>query len=112
MGCVCGNRGTRINLVGERYLLGVAARYSLRDLELMDELDARVRDGRLGGGSLDVFDMSQIPTMEDFEKYIPGIAPVSQSPVLGVWRDGVLVERMQGYVARSRLLSVKTELAP
>jgi hypothetical protein len=98
--------------VGRRYLLGVAAGYSLQDLQLMDELDLRLRDGWLGDAHLDVFDMSEMRAMEDFEKYIPGITPVYQSPILGIWKDGVLVERLRGSRARNRLLEVRPASRP
>jgi len=57
----------------------------------MDELYARVRDGRLGVLYLDVFDISQMPAMGDFEKFIPGINPVYQSPILGIASSGEFV---------------------
>ena len=97
--------GESYSLVAERYLLGVAT-YSVDDLKLMDMVDFDMRNGRFGEASLDFFDMSRIKRMAEFEEYIPGITPVNQSPILGVWRDGILVERLQGYAARRRLISL------
>ena len=89
--------------IGVRYLLGVAARYSIPDLDLLDELDAKRRQGSLSAHR-DVFDTSLLQKMDEFEEYIPGIAPVVQTPVLGVWVDGILRERLQGLRARNRVL--------
>jgi hypothetical protein len=98
--------GDSYNSTGVRILVGVAAGYSLYDLQLMDDLDLGIHRGRLSSVALDVFDMSAIETQHELEAYIPGITPVNQTPVLGIWTDGVLRERLQGFSAKQRLLSI------
>ena len=90
--------------VGERFLVGVAAAYSVHDLKLMDDIDAGVRSGHIVSSAVDIFDISNIGNMSEFEEYIPGMTPVTQSPVLGIWVDGQLTERLQGFKAKQRLL--------
>jgi hypothetical protein len=89
---------------GRMTQMGVAAGYSIHDLELMDKLNCGIREGRLGSAAVDVFDMSRILRMEEFDAFVPGITPVRSSPILGVWVDGVLKECLQGFNARQRLL--------
>lgn len=101
--------GDPLKSTGTRLLLGVAAGYSINDLELMDKLNCGIREGRLGSVVVDVFDMSQVLRMEEFDAYVPGIAPVRSSPILGIWVDGLLKERLQGFDARRRLLEALAE---
>jgi hypothetical protein len=96
--------GDRYSASGVRFLLGVAAAYSVTDLRLLDDLDTGIRERRFKSGVIDVFDSSGIQKMQEFESYIPGITPVVQSPVLGVWVNGELKERLQGFHVRRRLL--------
>ncbi len=41
--------------------------------------------------------------MEDFEKYVPGIGKVFQTPVVGYWEDGLLKEKAWGKKGRDLL---------
>jgi hypothetical protein len=43
---------------------------------------------------VDVFDMDHCQKVEDFNDYIPGIGDVCCTPVVGLWVDGVLREKM------------------
>jgi hypothetical protein len=95
--------GDSYTTIGERYLLGVAV-FSTYDLELLDELSVRINDGRLTPNRLDLFDIDNILRQEDLELYIPGLHGFIQPPALGVWRDGIVQERSQGFHARQRLL--------
>ena len=47
-----------------------------------------------------VFNAGNLTSQEAIAEHIPGIGLVLQMPVAGVWRDGVLTQRAEGYVAR------------
>ena len=44
--------------------------------------------------------MGAVKSHEDFERWIPGIAPVYQAPVAGRWENGVMVAGAWGAKAR------------
>jgi hypothetical protein len=81
-------------------VVGVAF-YSLPDLELLDDLafDRHV----LHSETIVVFDVLSCKKMADFERWIPSIGPVYQTPVVGVWQDGLLVDVGVGKKAREIL---------
>jgi hypothetical protein len=104
----------------ERLVLGVAP-YSKDDMRLLDLVRQAVlkecsprRGGRLqpetpgreppvapGPLRVEVFSVLACKTHQDFEKYIPGIGKVYQTPVVGYWVDGVLREKCWGAPARA-----------
>ena len=88
---------------GLRLLLLVAT-YSRYDLELLDTLNKRMESPqevvRLDVASINDF------YQEEFERVLPGIDRVRAEPVLGVWRDGVLTERLWGWPAKTRVLEL------
>jgi len=91
---------------GDRFLLGFVT-WSIYDLQLLDDLAARIREGRLPADRLDLFDLDVIRTREDLEPYIPGLgARFFNPPALGIWSDGILQERLDGHKARQRILSM------
>ena len=76
--------------------------YSVHDLELLDAIEAKLTlKGR--NETIYLFDVSAFPAFKDFEKYLPGIGRVYQTPVVGSWNNGVLKERLSGAVARAWL---------
>ena len=79
-------------------VIGVAANFSKTDLELMDEIIEGIQKDRVT-----VFDTSALGRSEEFEEYIPGIAPVHHTPVVGVWKNGSLVVKKSGKEARDFL---------
>jgi hypothetical protein len=100
--------GQPIEANGRRLLIGVAT-YSVHDLKLLDlvqsHLTSQSQNGnvRFAAGialSVDVFDILDCRTPDDFEKYVPGVGPVSQTPVVGLWADGELTENAFGYDGR------------
>src|SRR5260370_24286501 len=91
--------GEAISAKGLRMLLGVAV-YSPFDLELLDLLNEKMSPANNSSIQVDVFDVLECPTMEDFSRYIPGIAKVYQTPVVGIWKDGVLFDQAWGRAAR------------
>lgn len=86
----------------QNVLIGVAI-YSLEDLQLLDEIEQRLRFHSVHE-KISVFDVSAFSEMADFERYLPGIGKVFQTPVLGFWRNGQLTERLSGAAARDWLV--------
>jgi hypothetical protein len=82
--------------------IGIAF-YSLPDLEFLDRLVlARPNIAGSSSESIAIFDVLSCKTMEDFEKFIPGIGAVYQTPVVGIWKNGCVVEK--GIGAKGRML--------
>jgi hypothetical protein len=104
--------GQAISAKGLRMLLGVAP-YSPLDLQLLDLLNEKMSAANNSSIQIDVFNVLECPTMEDFSRYIPGISRVYQTPVVGIWKNGVLVEQAWGRAARdliSRVLDLKISI--
>ena len=96
--------GDSYSTVGVRFLLGVAASYSVPELELLDRVAVGVSKGTLKSAAIDIFDMSTITDVQDFDLYIPDIGRVTRSPLLGIWIEGRLIERAEGFAATQRVL--------
>jgi len=92
--------GDEISTNVDRLLIGVAT-YSTADLKLLDAVN-RWLAGRTDI-RVDTFDVLDIVHPSDFEKYIPGIGRVYQTPVAGLWAGGVLAEAGSGIAARRML---------
>src|SRR4051812_35239453 len=88
---------------GRRILLGGAS-YSVADLALLDTLSEALGEG--SGPRLDVFNVFECRSIVDFEKYVPGIGKVLQTPVVGYWEDGLLQEKAWGKAGRDLLTKV------
>lgn len=86
-------------------VIGVAF-YSLPDLELLDRIIAarKVRPAQASEAII-IFDVLGCQSMEDFARLIPGITPVYQTPVIGIWRGGHLVHKETGARARELISS-------
>jgi hypothetical protein len=86
---------------GARLLLGIAP-YSWYDLRLLDLVDEALSTwrGPEAPPRVDVFSTLDCRTQDDFHHYVPGVAPVYQTPVLGRWQDGVQVSKATGALAR------------
>ena len=93
--------GDEIPVGGIRLLLGVAT-YSSSDMSLLDALNERL--GVAADERVDVFNMLDCESPADFDNYIPGLKRVFQSPVLGVWDDGVPKEALSGKAAADFLI--------
>ena len=83
-------------------LIGVAT-YSIEDLKLLDEIEQRLRV-HSAPERISVFDISAFTEMRDFERLLPGIGKVFQTPVVGFWTNGQLTERLSGAAARDWLV--------
>jgi hypothetical protein len=88
---------------GRRTLIGVAASYSIPDLQLLDAVDEKLDRVEYGNDRVDVFNVSDCKTMEDFEGYVPGSGNVYQTPIVGIWEDGILKQRAWGEPARDAI---------
>src|SRR5262249_27284589 len=88
---------------GKRLLIGVAT-YSEYDMRLLDLLDDALGESRCSSIHVDVFDVLDCPTMDDFDRYVPGVGIVLQTPVVGVWENGVLKDKGSGAPAREKLV--------
>jgi hypothetical protein len=73
----------------------VIAFYSLPDLMFLDQLVSVLgaQPNATMKEEIVIFDVLSFKTMADFEILIPGIGPVYQTPVVGIWRDGELVKK-------------------
>jgi hypothetical protein len=90
---------------GPRLLIGVAT-YSEPDLRLLDLL-GEVLDRRTESPlHIDVFNILDGRCQQDFDKYIPGIGNVFQTPVVGFWQNGVLKDNAWGKSARDFIARV------
>lgn len=88
---------------GRYILLGIAL-YSLPDLELLDMIVQSSLNGQNKDEHIQVFDVLTCSTMSDFEARIPGIGLVYQTPVVGLWEDGVLIAKASGASARDLVI--------
>jgi hypothetical protein len=91
--------GDEVRATGKRVLIGVAV-WSGYDLRLLDYVDRALGDPRFADVTVDVFDCDRVRSPEEFEAYIPGLAPISGTPVVGLWNDGKLMDRAFGYQGR------------
>lgn len=94
--------GETFPIKGTHVLLGVAT-YSLEDLRLLDVLESKLSNQAGRRETIHLFDVSACSEMEDFERYLPGIGKVFQTPVVGLWEDGVLRYKAQGASATAWL---------
>ncbi|HET6882472.1 MAG TPA: hypothetical protein VFI31_20060 [Pirellulales bacterium] len=72
-----------------------AASYSPMELQLLDDVDAAHLNWH-NQAQVAVFDVLDCQTTADFEKYLPGVGSVAQSPVVAIWEDGRLAAKQTG----------------
>ena len=95
-GSTRGNRAIPFSAaVAGRMLLGVAS-YSVADLAVLDTLNEAASSKEAIWPRLDVFNVLDCRSIQDFEKYVPGIGKVFQTPVVGYWEEGLLKEKKRG----------------
>ena len=90
--------GDRIPNKGVFILLGVAT-WSGYDMQLLDTLQERM-DVKRDHPTIGIFNAGILTSQDAIQEYVPGAPFVFHTPVVGVWRDGVLTERAEGYAAR------------
>jgi hypothetical protein len=66
----------------------------------LDLLNAGLGRGSDAFGPVEVFDVQDCTGQSDFEQYVPGIAPVFQTPVVGIWENGKLIAKGSGRAGR------------
>lgn len=91
--------GDPLPVKGKRILLGIAP-YARLDLQLLDLLSELLGRADTCLPRVEVFNILDCRTMEDFDKYVSGIGKVYQTPVVGIWEEGVLKEKAWGKPAR------------
>ena len=92
---------------GPWLLIGLAPSWSTYDLELVDSILEEVTDPKRHL-QVNFFDVSVLHKQADIEQYIPELKRFYQTPVVGLWRDGKLMEFGEGERARQivrRMLS-------
>lgn len=86
---------------GPRLLIG-AATWSGYDLNLLDLIE----EAPVVGIRVDVFDVDSLTNEDDFQRYIPGLVHAFQTPFVGYWVDGRLVESATGFHGRQLVVRV------
>jgi hypothetical protein len=84
---------------GERMLIGVAT-YSTLEMDLLDRLTPLVASLKPRGCVIELFNVRDVQSMADFEQFVPGIGSVYQTPIAGLWAQGLLVAKGTGAKAR------------
>jgi hypothetical protein len=92
------NPGEPVPQVGQWLLIG-AATWSLYDLQLLDKINDILK-AKASLPKVAVFNIDDIQSNEDFGLYFPGIGRVYQTPVVGLWQEGVLVDKGTGHFGR------------
>jgi hypothetical protein len=88
--------------VGHRVLIGVAT-WNGYDLRLLDALTETIHE--LGAQErIDVFEIEEEARTSGgygyFDRVIPGIGEIYQTPLVGIWESGALKQRGSGFVGR------------
>ena len=73
--------------------VGVWSRY---DLELLDRLQATLAE-HPPQVVIYVFDVDEFRSLDDLESRLPGIGRPCATPIVGVWRNGVLQSTASGF---------------
>lgn len=95
------------NGAGEKLVVGVAT-WSRYDFALLDELN--VFAASHPGFQVCVFDVDRVGG--EFERFVPDVGQVLQTPVVGRWSGGVLVEKGTGHAGREIARKLMAESAP
>jgi hypothetical protein len=84
---------------GTRLLIGVVD-WSRYDFEV---LDAICRSDKFR--FLDIFMLDDCKAQSEIEAFIPGVTPVFQSPVIGMWEHGTLVAKAKWFAAAKQVIA-------
>jgi hypothetical protein len=93
--------GQPTSQTGQRILIGIAT-WSGYDLALLDLIE----DAFTAPIRIDVFDTTVCRTEADLEGYIPGLDSGPQTPFVGLWENGRLVETAAGSSGRQLVARV------
>jgi hypothetical protein len=83
---------------GAWLLIGLAPSWSTYDLDLVDQLIDTI--SRTKTAQTSFFDVDDICKSADINLYIPGLHKFYQTPVVGLWEDGQLIESAEGAKGR------------
>jgi hypothetical protein len=86
--------GDPISTAHDTLVLGIAACYSPHELEFLDRAWKGLKDQ--SDDRIEVFDTCSVETAADLEALLPGFGEIIQTPCLGVWKRGKLVQRQFG----------------
>ena len=89
---------------GRRTLIGVAP-YALPDLELLDSLEEWLSKSKSPDERVDVLNVLVCAATDDLERCFPGVGRVFQTPIVGVWENGVLCQTASGAAGRQLVVS-------
>lgn len=90
--------GDPIPANGLRILIGIAT-WSEYDLHLLDVVNDALANQNGSGPHVDVFNIDGL-SLGDFDKYIPGLTAIHNTPIVGIWQDRSLVEKGVGFDGR------------
>jgi len=97
--------GDPVPTTGCRILIGIVS-WSGYDLRLLDAL--RQADTVRGQGRIDVLDIEAAArssgSYDYFERVIPGIGKIYQTPIVGIWNNGALMQRGSGAAGRELII--------
>jgi hypothetical protein len=97
------------------YLLIGAATWNNYDMILLDRIEPEIGKIDANNLSVAVFDIDICKTESDIDQIIPGLGSVPQTPAVGLWVDGKLVETASGFLGRQlveRIVSAELQLQP
>lgn len=89
---------------GEWLLIGVAT-WSAEDMKLLDAI-SQVIHRRALALTVEVFNVANCRSPADFQRYVPDIRDVLQTPVVGHWSEGMFVEKASGYAGRKLVAAI------
>jgi hypothetical protein len=93
-----------------RLLVGIAPGYSFPDIDLAESLiDLAVRRPDI---NVDLFDVSDLGSVEDLSAFIPGLKAAYQTPIVAVWEKGVVVSEEEGSRGRRLIREISERAAP
>jgi hypothetical protein len=96
--------GNPIPAKGKRLLIGVAT-WSAYDMKLLDAV-SQVPQRPPSDLTVEVFNVADCSSPEAFDRYVPGTGRVFQTPVVGPWSDGQLVDKATGRTGRELVARV------
>lgn len=92
-----------VQVRGGSYLVVGVVTWSRRDMQLLDEMVARNTDDESKLDALLIFNAYSFQSVEELKRRIPGIGEVYQTPVIGIWEHGQLIQTASGFAARQLL---------
>jgi hypothetical protein len=96
--------GDPIPTKGKRLLIGVST-WSAHDMKMLDAV-SQALPGLSFALTVEVFNVADCSSPAGFERYVSGIGAVFQTPVVGFWSDGQLVDKASGRAGRELVARV------